>query len=209
MAEGSTPRAVIWDLGGVLVRTEDWAPRTNLARSFGLSREQLEETVFGGDRGVRAARGEITEEELWSQVGAVLNVPPPEMARLQRDFWAGDKLDTALIEFIRALRPRYRTELLSNAWSGLRKALTNQLRITDAFDDLIISAEVGVIKPDPRIYQLAVERLGVAPENAIFVDDMPDNVAGARAVGLHAVQFRDSAQARREVQQWLAADGKE
>jgi HAD superfamily hydrolase (TIGR01509 family) len=56
---------------------------------------------------------------------------------------------------------------------------------------MIISAEVGVAKPDPAIYRIAAERMGVKPEEAIFVDDFIDNVESARAFGLRTIQFKD------------------
>src|SRR5919199_141386 len=123
-------RAVIFDLGGVIIRTEDFTPRTTLAQRLGMSRAELEQIVFGGgERGIRAALGEISDEELWRQVAQALKVPADEIRQVQREFWGGDRLDTALVEFIRGLRPRYRTALLSNAWSGLRRALNEQYHI--------------------------------------------------------------------------------
>jgi HAD superfamily hydrolase (TIGR01509 family) len=72
---------------------------------------------------------------------------------------------------------------------------------------VIISAEVGLAKPDPRIYQLALERLGVDPPEAVFVDDFLRNVEAARAAGLHAVHFKGPEQARAELEQLLAQEG--
>jgi putative hydrolase of the HAD superfamily len=76
-------------------------------------------------------------------------------------------------------------------------------KFADAFDEMVISAEVGLVKPDPRIYQLAVDRLGVAPADAVFIDDFSRNVEGAQAVGLHAIHFRNPQQARRELEDLL------
>ncbi len=70
-----TIKAIIWDLGGVLVRTEDQAPRTALADRLGLSRQELEQTVFESEMGLRAQRGEIDPVGLWEWVGGTLGVP--------------------------------------------------------------------------------------------------------------------------------------
>lgn len=189
MPDHSAIRAVIWDLGGVLVRTEDYTPRDSLAARLGLDRMGLEGVVFSGDSGDRAQRGEIEYELHWHNVSRLLNQPPETIPELQDAFWGGDVVDRELIEAIRSLRPRYKTGLLSNAFSDLRRFVTQVWQFADIFDELIISAEVGLVKPDPRIYQLAVSRLGVKPDEAVFIDDFAHNVAGAQAVGLHAIQF--------------------
>jgi putative hydrolase of the HAD superfamily len=109
--------------------------------------------------------------------------------------------------FVRGLRPRYRTGLLSNAFHSLRPALTDRFPIADAFDAIVISAEEGLVKPDRRIYEAALLRLGVAAQEAVFVDDFEENCEGARAVGMHAVRFESAIQARQAVESLLAADG--
>jgi HAD superfamily hydrolase (TIGR01509 family) len=77
----------------------------------------------------------------------------------------------------------------------------------DAFDEIVISAEVHMVKPDPRIYLHTLQRLGVGPRQAVFIDDMPRNVEGARSQGLHAVQFRGPAQARSDLERILSGGG--
>lgn len=190
-----TIRAIIWDLGGVLVRTDDPAPRTALAARHGMPRAALEALVFNSDSGMRAQLGEISASEHWRHVAQSLGVTPAEIPDLQDDFWGGDRLDTELVDFIRELRGPYTTVLLSNAFSDLRRYVEGHWKIADAFDHLLISAEVGLVKPDPRIYRLALERAGDLPaERAVFLDDFVENVEGARAVGLLGVHFRNPAQ---------------
>jgi putative hydrolase of the HAD superfamily len=102
------------------------------------------------------------------------------------------------------LRANYRTGLISNAWREIRQDIENEWRIADAFDDLIISAEVGLAKPDPRIYQLALKGLGVEAGQAIFVDDFLENLEAAFALGMHPVHFRNRTQAQQQVESLLA-----
>jgi putative hydrolase of the HAD superfamily len=128
---------------------------------------------------------------------------PEEFSVVRGEFWAGDVLDMHLVDYLRSLRPRYKTGLLSNAWDDLHGVLQHEWHIADAFDGIIISAEVGVAKPDPRIYRLALERLGVAPAEAVFVDDFLHNVEGAHTVGMHAIQFRSPEQTQTELEQLL------
>jgi epoxide hydrolase-like predicted phosphatase len=101
------------------------------------------------------------------------------------------------------LRLRLKTGLLSNAWDNLRRVVNDTWEIADAFDDIVISAEVGISKPDPRIYELAVQRLGVLPRQAVFVDDFPHNVEAAQRVGLKGILFRNSDQVRQDIESLL------
>jgi HAD superfamily hydrolase (TIGR01549 family) len=182
-------RAVIWDLGGVIVRTEDYTRRDALAQSLGLGRLDLEEIVFAGSSGTPAQLGQIDSVRHWQNIGAHFGLPPDAMQAFQDDFWGGDTLDWSLVRYIRSLRPRYKTGLLSNAFTSLRHFVTQVWKFDDAFDDMIISAEVGMMKPDAAIYHLAAQRLGVTPGEAVFIDDMARNIIGAQAAGLRGVRF--------------------
>ncbi|MCC7129293.1 MAG: hypothetical protein B6D39_01255 [Anaerolineae bacterium UTCFX2] len=191
---------IIWDLGGVLVRTEDPAPREALAEQLRVPRSALEEAVFSGDSGGRAQRGEIRVEEHWQNLRRMFELDDQGMQEFRALFWGGDQVDETLIEYIRSLREEYKIGLLSNAFSDLRNYVTSIWKIADVFDDLLISAEVGLVKPDPEIYQLALQRLAVPADQAVFIDDIPANVEGARRVGLHAICFNNPAQARAELE---------
>ena len=197
-----TIRAVYFDLGGVIVRTGDREPRTRLAERLGMTYEELSKAVFENESSLRASLGAISPQEHWADVIQHLGLPPSEVDSVRQDFFAGDALDLDLINFLRSLRPKYRIGLLSNAWSDMRAYLISQ-RIEDVFDQLIISAEVGIMKPDARIYQLALEKLGVAPAEAVFVDDFTVNVEGARAVGMYAIQFTRPDKTLEELNQLL------
>ena len=199
-------RAVIWDLGGVLVRTEDLSIRERLADRLGTTRLELENLVFSSDSGRRAQLGEIAESEHWKNVGRALDLNPAELEQFQTEFWAGDRLDNLLVEFIRRLRPDYKTGLLSNHLPDLRRALREDWKIETAFDTIVISAEVGFLKPDPHIYWLALDRLQVSPAEAVFIDDFTRNLAGAEAIGLRTIHFRNTDQVCRDVKKILNGD---
>ncbi len=192
-------RAVIWDLGGVIIRTDDPTPRTNLAVRLGLTRQQLEQLAFDSETARQAELGEIPAEEHWQQLGSNLGVGTQELNAFQNAFWGGDRLDDPLMNFIRAMRPDFKTELLSNAWSDARQRLAQCWHIEDAFDEIILSAEVGLTKPDPRIYSLAIEKLGVEPSEVVLIDDTPENLAGAQSAGLTTIQFYSPAQVGSEL----------
>jgi epoxide hydrolase-like predicted phosphatase len=182
-------QAVIFDIGGVLIRTLDHAPRRRIEERFGLEAGAAEFIVFNSAGGLATQRGEFTEEQNWRRVQTELQLSDDDLAFFRREFWAGDKLDTALIDYIRRLRPRYQTAIISNAMPGLMTMLTGKHPIADAFDVIIGSGDTGVAKPDAAIYQLALDKLGRRPEEAIFIDDSLRNIEGAQAVGLHTIYY--------------------
>lgn len=198
--------AIIWDLGGVLVRTDNYASRDALAARYGMRRATLEELVYGEESGHQAQLGLIDDQQHWENVRTALGIPFEEVEAFRSHFWRGDQLDEELVDFIRALKVNHRTGLLSNAFSNLRQVIQETWHIEDAFDAMVISAEEELIKPDPRIYQVALDRLGVKPGDALFIDDMLQNVEGARQMGMHAIQFHNSEQVRSEVSEIIAQD---
>ena len=196
-------RAVIFDAGGVIVRTEERAPRDQLAARLGLPRDELNRLVFDSESAQLATVGKMTTQAHWEVTRQALNLSEEAFAAVPEDFFGGDIIDMELVNYIRGLRSHYRTALLSNAWDNLRQALESRWKIADAFDVLIISAEVRLAKPDPEIYRVTLDRLGVAANEAIFVDDFLRNIEAAQAVGIHAVQFRNIEQALADVEQIL------
>ena len=198
-------KAVFFDLGGVIIRTEFQTPRQHLAERLGMEYEDLVKLVFDSPSSIRASHGEISDKEHWAEVIKRLRRPAAETESIRKEFFAGDVVDREIVEFLRSLRPYYFVGLISNAWPDLRDYITRQ-KFEDAFDGMVISGEVGVMKPEARIYQIALEQAGVSPDEAVFVDDFLENVEGCRAVGMHGIHFRDPQKAMTELQDLL--DGK-
>lgn len=199
-------RAVIFDFGGVLVRTEDRSSRQQLAERLGMSYQELSEVIFDSETARRSTLGEISADEAWESIRNKLGLTPKELASMREEFWGGDALDVELIDFLRELKDDYQVALLSNAGSDLRQALEEEWQISDVFDLIVISAEVGMAKPDPQIYQHVLEQLGIAPNEAIFVDDFIENVNAASAAGMYAIHFKSSQQARNALAELLERD---
>ena len=194
-------RAVLFDLGGVLVRTEYQAPRQHLAERFGMDYDDMDRIVFGGGANGSAALatvGKISEDEHWLNVMKVLKRPASECERIRAEFYAGDVIDRTLLDFLRSLKPKYKTGLISNAWSGLRKYILHE-KFDDAFEYMVISAEVAVAKPDPKIFQIALEQLQVKPNEAVFVDDFIENIEACKKVGMKGILFKDPESAIKQV----------
>ncbi len=196
-------KAVIFDLGGVLLRTLDPTPRQQLAKHLGRPISELYYLIFSSESARLATLGKITAQEHWEVVRQSLGLSEADLPGLIEQFWAGDRLDQVLVNYLRALRSNYKTALLSNAWDDLRRYLEVEAKITDAFDEIIISAEVGLAKPDAAIFQLALDRLKVSAPQAIFVDDAIENVEAARQLGLLAIHFTSPQQTRLELEYLL------
>src|SRR3990170_57435 len=200
-------RAVVWDLGGVILRTFDRSGRERWERQLGLEPCDLSRLVFNSEVSRRASAGQATIDEVWSWVQSHLSLSNEDLAALRQEFFAGDRLDEELLAYIRRLRPRCKTGMITNAFPDLRRWLQDVWRIAVDFDQIVISAEEGLLKPDPRIYHLALDRLDVAPQQAVFVDDFAENVAGAQEAGMRAIQFRDTQQTIAELDALLINGG--
>lgn len=183
-------KAVIFDIGGVLIRTEDHSSRRQWERELGLAEGESETIVFNSEMGQKAQRGAVSDEALWAWVGQRLNLSPDRLAKFRADFWAGDVLDVGLVDYIRRLRPSYQTAVISNATDGLHDSLARQHGIADAFDLIVGSAVEKVMKPDPEIYLRTLRRLDRRPQEAVFIDDFAHNIAAAQALGIHTIHFR-------------------
>lgn len=197
-----TIRAVFFDFGGVIVRTEYQAPRQKLAERFGMDYEDIEKIVFGSPSAARASVGEVSEEEHWQNVMKVLKLPAAEYPRVRDEFFAGDVIDRNILNLLRSIKPKYKTGLISNAWSGLRAYIERE-KFDDAFHHMVISAEVKAVKPDPKIYRIALERLQVKPNEAVFVDDLIENIEACEKLGMKGIRFTDAESALKQLRAML------
>ncbi|VAW37226.1 hypothetical protein MNBD_CHLOROFLEXI01-4810 [hydrothermal vent metagenome] len=183
-------QALIFDVGGVLLRTKDRAPRQQWEARLELAAGGAEALVFNSEMGQKAQRGETSEAALWQWIGEHLGISREETAAFRTGFWAGDVMDEQIISLIRQLKATYQTAIISNYTDNLRAELSHQFCIADAFDEIIISAEEQIMKPDPEIFHRALERLRRKPEEAVFIDDFKHNVQAAKDVGMAAIHFQ-------------------
>ncbi len=197
-------RAVIWDMGGVILRTHGDEARQILADEFHVSLEQFYTLVFDSPSAEKATVGLISETDHWNAVADTLGAPRSRLQELQDRFWAGDQVDKELIEFIKTLNKGYKTGLLSNAWSGARQSLNQRNACDTVFQYSMFSCEVRLRKPDAHIYQRMLDLMEVKADEAIFVDDLAENVTGANAVGIYGIRFKATKQAIADVNNLLA-----
>jgi putative hydrolase of the HAD superfamily len=200
-----TIRAVFFDLGGVIVRTEYQSPRQQLAERLGLEYDDLSRIVFDSETGIQASTGAITSQQHWEAVMKRLKRPVEDIPSIREEFFAGDIVDRDLLNFLRSLRGSHKTGLISNAWSDLRDYLVRE-KMIDAFDHIIISAEVGVAKPEPGIFQISLKQAGVRADEAVFVDDFYVNIEGCEKLGIRGIHFKDTESTLQQLKQLLSEE---
>jgi len=187
--------AVLFDFGGVFTGSP-FAAVASRARDVGTSPERLVRIVFGsyaadtdhpwhrlerGELDVRSARDEILR--LGSEDGI-----EADLYELFAAMASSSGIRDEVVECVRGLRHAgFRTGLLTNNIAEFREHWRRTLPLDELFCDIVDSSEVGMRKPDLRIFALACERLAVAPARSVFLDDHPGNVDAARQAGLEAL----------------------
>lgn len=194
---------LLFDVGGVLVQTMDESFRMKWENRLGIENGKLEPAVHDTPLFRQLENNEISINEFWQQITNELGISQHEIEDFRRDFYAGDQLNEELIEHIRQWRQSYQIGIISNAAITLRETLTYQFGIIDLFDRIIASSDVGVRKPDPRIYKAALEAFGVEANQSIFVDDLPPNIQGAEEVGIHGILYTNNDDVLRQINNLL------
>jgi 2-haloacid dehalogenase len=193
-----TVRTVVFDLGGVLI---DWDPRYLYRRLLPPAEVDafLDEIGFAEWNHAQDAGGS------WAEAVHELSARHPHRSELIAAYparfaesLAGPMPDS--VELLRELRDRGVRLLALTNWSAetFRHAREG-FEFLGWFEDVVVSGQEGVAKPDPRIFRLLLERHGLQPGDTLFVDDRAVNVTAARSVGMVGVRFRDAAQLRREL----------
>lgn len=197
-------RAVIFDIGRVLVH---WDPDAVLASLSDISHASLDQLLGLLEAvAIDAGRGSLGADELHSylvqQAGTV-----SRWDQFYEAFCSGLCRDDDMLAYAAALHGRASVKIgvISNTNAVHVQWLHQQVPEFRAFDCVIMSCDVGLLKPDPAIYELALEWLSVSPRNAIFVDDMPENVAAAQALGMAGVLHRTRSETRRVIEAWLTS----
>ena len=187
-------RAVVFDIGGVLEITPDLGIDKKWEQKLDLKPGELNQRLGNVWRG--GSIGTISLEQVYTSIGEILQMDETQVSEFMEDLWREylGTLNVELVEYFRSLRPRYKTAIISNSFVGAREKEHECYRFGDLCDFIIYSHEVGLSKPDPRIFALACERLGLQPSEIIFVDDHAEVMTSAQEMGIHCIEFKDNAQ---------------
>jgi epoxide hydrolase-like predicted phosphatase len=185
-------RGLLVDFGGVLT-TNVFQSFKQFAEAEGLDRDAIKR-AFREDREAlallrRLEKNEITVEDFEPRFAERIGVPSDRVDGLVGRLFAGVGPEERMLDAVRRARAAgTRTGLISNSWgSGLEY---DSAMLEELFDAVVISGDVGLHKPDPEIFRLGAERIGVAPSECVFVDDLRENCAGAEEVGMTAILHR-------------------
>ncbi|HLH64104.1 MAG TPA: HAD family phosphatase [Solirubrobacteraceae bacterium] len=202
-------RALVCDFGGVLT-TPVSGMVAPLLESTGATMQQVASALeaatarLGANPLVELERGRISEAVFLEEVGAELGAQvgrPLSLEGMGERMFASLEPNVEMLELVRRVRERgLQTAICTNnvrEWSERWRAM---IPVSELFDVVVDSAFVGVRKPQPEIYELTLERLGVEPAGALMVDDSDANCRGAARVGMRTVHFRDTEQAIREIE---------
>jgi len=203
MPDAPSQKALLVDFGGVLT-TDIWSSFAAFCEQRGLDADAAKQLFRRNPDALAALRGletgEIEGSEFERHFAELLGTEP---GGLIEGLFAGLQPVEPMLEAVRRAREAgIPTGLVSNSW--VMDHYTDEIRAM--FDEVVISAEVGLHKPQPEIFRLAAERLSVAPEDCVFVDDLRENCAGAEAVGMTAVLHRNAGETIARVEELLGVE---
>jgi epoxide hydrolase-like predicted phosphatase len=183
-------KAIIFDFGRVISAQKPLSLFRRYERALGLKPGTINPIMFGSEAWQEVLVGRITLDEYWRRIGPLLNLHTPQAIDAFRQRYHKDEaINEDVLELIRRLHGRYKLAVLSNCPPGLADWLADwsMLRF---FDVVVCSGDAGVVKPEPAAFGLVLERLGIEPDEAIFIDDTLGHVRAARELGLHGIHFR-------------------
>ena len=201
-------QAIIADLGGVLIHQAQQAQQQDWEERSGISQRALFRLIDKAGLDREATLGKISSAEVWKRIVEQTGWDEQALHELEKNFFEGEYLNRELMDFLQGLRGRYRMAILSNAWSDVRMALESKFKLSQYFDVQVFSCEVGLAKPDTRIYQLVLHRLKLQPDETIFIDNNIMNVDAARVVGIPSIHYQGNEQTIGEIKKALEKVGR-
>ncbi|MBW2971592.1 HAD family phosphatase [Candidatus Woesearchaeota archaeon] len=190
--------AVIFDWGGVLIDLPNDNIYTHIAEVLRVERGTLQDLLVSLEDSLQ--RGVLEERDLWERVSAELGCAVPAGSLWYDAFANAYVPHKPVFDIAKDLKRKgYSLGFLSNTEEPSMRFFRDQKY--DFFDATVFSCEGGVRlrKPERRIYEVVLGRLGVEPGSAVYIDDNPSYVQGAIDAGMYAILFRDEAQLRKEL----------
>lgn len=182
-------RAIIFDFGRVISAQKPASLFRRYEEELDLAPGMLNRIMFGTESWQQVLVGRKTLDDYWREIGPALGLHNPgDIDAFRSRYFSDEEVDSGVLDLIRSLKGCYRLAILSNAPPRLSKWLADW-GILDLFDVVVCSGDEGLVKPDRAIFELVLARLGVSPEEAVFVDDTLGHVQAASALGLHAIHF--------------------
>ena len=182
-------KAIIFDFGRVITAQKPRALFRSYEMELGLDPDTINPIMFESLAWQDALLGRMTTEEFWYLIGPELGLNSiDEINGFRRRYHAAEAINEGVLNLIRKLHGRYRLAILSNSPPGLNQWLADW-KIRDLFEVVFCSGDEGIIKPDPAAFKLTLQRLGVEPGKAVFIDDTREHVEAARKLAIHGIVF--------------------
>ena len=184
-------QAIIFDCFGVLYRD-------NISMLYDTvptdKRQALKDIIHATDHGF------IDRDEYYAAIAELGGITPDQVREIER---RQHSRDDDMVAYSQTFKPAYRVGLLSNIDVGTMERLFPEPERSQLFDVFVMSGELGVTKPSVRIFAIAAERLGLAPDECVMIDDIPDNIEGARLAGMHGIVFASRQQLMHDIEALL------
>ena len=193
-------RAVVFDIGGVLEIAPDIGMMQKWEAHLHLKPGELDTRMASVWRD--GSLGKCSEDHVQQSLHGIFGMNQIQVDAFMQDLWEEylGTLNAPLATYFSDLRPRYQTALLSNSFVGARAREQERYHFAEMTDLIIYSHEVGIAKPERRIFELTCEQLGMHPEEIIFLDDVEQHVLAARSIGIHAILFQETTQAIADIE---------
>jgi putative hydrolase of the HAD superfamily len=182
-------KAIIFDFGRVISAQKPPSLFRSYEEDLGLAPNTINLIMFRSQAWQEALLGRKTAEEFWYAIGPELGLNTREkIEAFRRRYHADEAINERVVKLIRRLHGHFELAILSNSPPGLARWLADW-NILDLFDVVFCSGDEGLLKPDPEAFKLTLDRLGVEPKEAVFIDDTLDHVQAARSLGLRGIVF--------------------
>jgi len=200
-------KTIFFDFGGVLIKNPKRKQIHRWKKILGLEENSELLTILASPNESKVIRdiclGVLPEEKIWEMMAERWHLKPVIIQKIRQMVNSKRHLNRRMLRFLEECQNDYQTAILSNAGDQTRKLMEDVYHLDRFVEEIIISAEEGVVKPDPEIYRIALSRLSANAKTSLLIDDTEVNVNAAREFGMKAVQFTNNQQAIKEIQQLL------
>ncbi len=183
------PKALVFDFFGVIC--SEISPQWLRSHVSEMRAQALKDSYVAA-----ADRNKLSQEALFSALSGDTHIPA---FQIEQEWFALVHIDEQMISLIRNLKPHYKLGLLTNSPSSFLRSILAQHNLTDLFDSIIVSSEIGSAKPDPEIFIKMLESLPAEPQEVVMIDDNRLNVEAAKKIGMQGIVFKSYEQLKNEL----------
>ncbi len=183
-------KAIFWDIGGVVILSrrkqilEDWA------KELDVSSDNLRVTLkqFSDQK----MRGQNISYNDFIQVNQISWITGAQLENLQKSLWNSEYVNNELLDFILANKDKYVYGVITNNYKEAEEVILKKYQVPKFYTIFVSSADIGVLKPDRKIYEFVLKRVNLPADQCLFIDDSVENVDGAKSVGMIGLQYTES-----------------